>query len=141
MHLTFRPMEVQDIPAVLKLRLSTKENAITLQELEEDYGITPKALAEAMHAGTRGWLCETQDRVVGYAMGSRINGEVKVVAVHPAYEGRGIGKLLLSCVRDWLFAEGMAEIWLLANPDPAIRAYGFYRKLGRQALRQGRSFS
>ena len=42
----------------------------------------------------------------------------------------GIGKALLLEVQRWLFAKGHEEIWLLANPDPGVRASGFYRRLG-----------
>ncbi len=31
-------------------------------------------------------------------------------------------------VKAWLFQQGHGEIWLLAGPDPARRAHGFYRK-------------
>lgn len=130
---TYREMRIGDLPAAFELRLSTVENAITLEELEIDYGITPQSLAEAMQSDVKGWLCEVSGEAVGFAMGDRANGEVQVVAVRPGYEGRGIGKALLARVRDWLFAEGHDEIWLLANPDPTIRAYGFYRKLGWRA--------
>ena len=80
-----------------------------------------------------GWLCEDSGVVVGFSMGDRLNGEVQVVAVLPEYEGNGIGKSLLTKVQNWLFSEGHEEIWLGANPDPTIRAFGFYRKLGWQA--------
>ena len=134
MSLTFREMTVDDLPAAFAVRLSTVENAMTLEELEEDYGITPKSLAEAMSGQVRGWLCEDRGedggRAVGFAMGDRANGEVQVVALRPGYEGRGIGKRLLSLVCDWLFAGGHEEIWLGSNPDPGVRAHGFYRHLG-----------
>lgn len=133
MKLTYREMRPDDLPAVLAVRLSTVENAITLEELESDYGITPKSLAAAMASHVKGWLCEDAGRAVGFAMGDRANGEVQVVAVLPEYEGRGVGKRLLLYVQDWLFSAGYAEIWLLANPDPTIRAHGFYRKLGWRA--------
>lgn len=128
--LTYRAMTVDDIPAVLAVRFATVENAITLEELEQDYGITPATIAASMESDSRGWLCEEGDRVVGFAMGDRSNGEVQVVAVLPSHEGRGIGRTLLSQVTDWLCAKGHAEIWLGASPDPAVRATGFYRKLG-----------
>lgn len=128
--LTYRAMTVDDIPAVLELRFATVENAITLEELEQDYGITPATIAASMASDSRGWLCEDGSDVVGFAMGDRSNGEVQVVAVRPSHEGRGIGKTLLARVTDWLFAEGHPEIWLGANPDPGVRATGFYRKLG-----------
>ena len=128
--LTYRAMTVDDIPAVLEVRFSTIENAITLEALEADYGITPETMAASMAGDCRGWLCEDDSNVVGFAMGDRSNGEVQVVAVRPGYEGHSIGKTLLDKVCDWLFAEGHAEIWLGANPDPGIRATGFYRRLG-----------
>ena len=139
MTLSFREMRPNDLPAVFELRVSTRENAVTMEELEEDYGITPASLAEAMASHVKGWLCEEQGQVVGFAMGDRANGEVQVVAVRPDSEGRGIGKRLLGLVQGWLFEEGHEEIWLLSNPDSGVRAHGFYRKLGWQPTgeRQG----
>ena len=128
--LTLRPMTIDDIPAVFALRLSTVENAVTLEELELDYGVTPESVAAAMASHVKGWLCEEGGRVVGFAMGDRSNGEVAVVAVLPGCEGRGVGKTMLLAVQQWLFAAGHEEIWLLANPDPGVRASGFYRRLG-----------
>jgi len=46
----------------------------------------------------------------------------------------------MELVQSWLFSLGHRELWLLENPDPAIRAYGFYRSLGWSAtgeLRDG----
>lgn len=135
--LNYRPMTEADLPAVFSVRLSTVENAITMEELRDDYGVTPESLARAMQSHVRGWLCEDGDVVVGFSMGNRSNGEVQVVAVRPDYEGRGVGQSVLQRVADWLFSQGHEQIWLGANPDPDIRAYGFYRKLGWQAA--GRS--
>lgn len=123
-------MTAADVGAVLEVRLSTRENAITLQELEEEYGVTPESMARAMSANVRGWLCEAGGRVAGFSMGDASNGEVKVVAVHPDFERRGIGKQVLEAVCDWLYAQGHRRIWLRANPDPDIRATGFYHRLG-----------
>ncbi len=133
MTLRYREMTVEDLPAAFEVRFSTIENAITMEELEEDYGITPESLAESLKTHVRGWLCEESGKVVGFAMGDRANGEVQVVAVRPGHEGKGIGRTLLDLVRDWLFAEGYDEIWLYANPDPNTRAHGFYRGLGWRA--------
>ncbi len=133
MNLSCRQMQISDLPAASAVRLSTVENAITMEELESQYGITPQSVAEAMTSHVKGWLCENSGKVVGFAMGDRSNGEVQVVAVLPEYEGRGIGKSLLARVQTWLFSEGHEEIWLLANPDTNTRAYGFYRKLGWRA--------
>ena len=91
---------------------------MTLEELEQDYGITPQSMAEAMETHVRGWFCEAEGRAVGFAMGDRSNGEVQVVAVRPGYEGLGIGKTLLVMARDWLFAQGNDEIWAGLQPRP-----------------------
>ncbi|MEO3428116.1 GNAT family N-acetyltransferase [Pelagibius sp. CAU 1746] len=130
MTLTFRQMIPGDIPAALDVRFSTVENAITLEELDRGYGITPASLAASLEADVRGWLCEDGGRAVGFAMADRSNGEIQVVAVRPSHEGRGIGKALLERVTEWLFDNGYSEIWLGANPDPAVRASGFYKKYG-----------
>ena len=128
--LTYRNMETADLPEVFELRTSTLENVITHEELERDYGLTPLTLAQAMEASVRGWVCCDDDRIVGFAMGDSATGEMNVVAVLPGYEGRGIGKKVLGLVQDWLFGSGHTEVWLMATPDPGIRAYGFYRRLG-----------
>lgn len=130
MSLVFRTLTPADIPAVLEVRFSTRENAVTLEILRDHYGITPESLADALSGRVKGWLCEEHGKAVGFAMGDGATGEVQVVAVRPDHEGRGIGKRLLTMVQDWLFSEGHKEIWLLANPDPGIRASGFYRNLG-----------
>ena len=140
MSLVYHEMAAEDLPAVFNLRIATRENAVTMEELEDDYGITPQLLAEAMATHVRGWLCEDAGLVVGFAMGDRANGEVQVVALRPSHERRGIGKRLLDQVTSWLFSEGHEEVWLLSNPDPTTRAYGFYRKLGWHATGERRGY-
>jgi len=126
-------MQIDDLPAVFAVRLSTIENAVTMEEMEDRYGVTPQSLSEAMKSHVKGWLCEDSGSVVGFSMGDGSKGEVQVVAVLPEYEGRGIGKILLARVQTWLFSMGHEEIWLLANPDPSTRAHGFYRRQGWHA--------
>src|SRR5687768_794264 len=94
-------------------------------------GITAASVAEGLAAGTlQGWVCSDDSRIVGFCMGDSERGEVGVLAVLPDYEGRGIGKALLSRVVDWLRMFDPPRIWLGAPRDPAARAYGFYRSLG-----------
>ena len=38
--------------------------------------------------------------------------------------------VVVELIQDWLFSYGHDEIWLLATPDPKLRASGFYKKLG-----------
>lgn len=132
MPLTYRQMRAEDVSAALAVRLSTRENAVTLDELKEDYGITPQSIADELRSDASGWVCEDGGKLVGFSMGNGLNGEIAVVAVAPEYEGRCIGKTVLAYTQNWLFSLGYEEIWLFANPDPDIRATGFYEKLGWQ---------
>ncbi len=126
-------MTVADIPATIAVRLSTRENAITLEEMRDHYGVTPDSIAAALGQDAAGWVAEVAGRVVGFAMGDGATGEVTVVAVHPDHEGQGLGGALLARVEGWLFAQGHARLWLLANPDPGVRATGFYGRRGWRA--------
>ncbi|MGB5870039.1 MAG: GNAT family N-acetyltransferase [Albidovulum sp.] len=125
-----RPMVPEDVEATLAMRARTRENAMTLAELEAEYGITPQSAAEALRTTQKGWLCEHDGKVAGFAIGDCATGEVVVLAVLPDYEGQGFGKSLLEHVHAALRAAGHDTIWLWANPDPAMRAAGFYARMG-----------
>jgi ribosomal protein S18 acetylase RimI-like enzyme len=124
----FRQIESKDISELLKVRVSTRENTMTMEALA-DVGITPESTIEALSVNVAGWLCEVSGNIVGFSMGDKNTGELLIVAVLPEYENRGIGRRLMELVQDWLFSHRHEEIWLLENPDPNVRAYGFYRKL------------
>ncbi len=125
-----REMTVADLPEVFAVRISTEQNAVTMQELEDEYDLTPQTLAAAMNSSAKGWVCEVGGRIVGFAMGDRDEGEMTVIAVVSDCEQRGIGKQLIRKVQDWLFESGHEEIWLVTTPNPSFRAYGFYLSLG-----------
>lgn len=67
MMLKIREMEIDDIPATFGVRLSTIENAVTMSELERDYGVIPHSLSEAMKSHVKGWVCEDAANIVGFA--------------------------------------------------------------------------
>lgn len=128
--LTYREMTVADIPAALKMRFTTNENAITPEQLEQQYGVTVRSLTPRLSAELKGWLCAADGQVVGFAMADRSDGEVEVLAVRPGYEGFGIGRRLLELAVDWLREQGCSPIWLCATPNPDLRASAVYRHLG-----------
>lgn len=126
----FRPIEERDIPAIFKVRIATWHNEMGKEQMTQ-LGITHDSVKEMLLCGShRGWLCEIDEAVVGFAMGNQSNGEMWVVAVLKECEGRGIGKTLISYVETWLWSEGWSEIWLTTDPDESVRAVGFYRHLG-----------
>lgn len=127
--LRFREIVRGDVPALFAVRVATRENAYTREELR-GLGITEGSVTAMIGSSHRGWLCEDEGRAVGFAMGNRGTGEMWVIAVLPGYEGLGIGRRLLGLVEDWFWSEGWTEIWLTTDLDPKFRAYGFYRKMG-----------
>ncbi|MAX23709.1 MAG: GNAT family N-acetyltransferase [Phycisphaeraceae bacterium] len=128
---TLRRIEKTDIPALFIVRVATRENALSMETLNQ-LGITLDSVATMMDTTHQGWLCEMDNKVVGFAMGNRKTGEMWVLAVLPEYENRGMGKALILAVENWLFSEGLEELWLTTDIDTTLRAYGFYRHLGWQ---------
>ena len=126
-----RELEKSDIDDILDIRVSTIENHFSMEDLAE-VGVTPKAIAEWLDGTVKGWVCEVSGRPVGFAMADSETAEVLVAACYPEYEKKGIGKKLMHKVHDWLWSFNHEQIWLWSDPDPGIRAYGFYRRLGYQ---------
>jgi len=125
---SFRQIEARDVKELLHLRTQMKENVLTAEDLVKR-GITESDVIRKLSGSYKGWLCECDGRIVGFAMGDRLTGEMWVIAVLPAYEGRGIGRRLLGLVEEWLFSFH-DELWLTTEDNPNNRAYGVYLKAG-----------
>jgi ribosomal protein S18 acetylase RimI-like enzyme len=132
MKLIFRKAQVGDVDRTFTVRGQTRQNPLSQDDLAR-YGITPESIAVGMASkAIEGWVCLDDAEIVGFCNGDTLTGEVLVLAVLPAYEGKGIGKRLLANVVLQLRAVGFKTPWLAASPDSGIRAYGFYRNLGWQ---------
>ena len=108
----------------------TRENAISTESLAS-LGITVESWGNAIADGSLpGYVCIDDGHIVGYCFGDKPTGEVVVVALLPAYEGRGIGKTLLLQVVHDLRSAGHTRLILGCSSDPSHRSYGFYRYLG-----------
>lgn len=128
--LTYRNAMSSDIAECLAVRGRTRENALSVSDLVK-YGVTPESISQNLESGrSAGHLCTDGGRIVGFAIGDRQTGEIGVVALLPEYEGRGIGKQLLSLVVKDLQSAGHRRLWLYCNANPAGRSHGFYRHLG-----------
>ena len=124
-----REITAEDIEYLFDLRSQTRENSMSRAELAA-IGITPASITAGLETSLKGWLCVVDDTVAGFTLGDSSTGEMMVIAVHPEYEGRGVGRELMARVQSWLFSCGHTELWLSEFPDPALRAYQFYRRLG-----------
>ncbi|MBI4625707.1 MAG: GNAT family N-acetyltransferase [Verrucomicrobia bacterium] len=126
---TTREIELRDITELFRVRSATDENRLTREELAA-LGITESSVKEKLLGTWKGWLCEENGTVVGFAIGDKSSGEMWVIAVLPSHIRQGIGGRLLTTVESWLFAAGCSEIWLTTDIDVQLRAYSFYRNRG-----------
>jgi ribosomal protein S18 acetylase RimI-like enzyme len=124
-----REIRPTDIPSLFEVRVQTHENRLTREELNA-MGITPDSVREKLRGSFKGWLCESDGRTTGFAIGDRSNGELWVIAVLPDYLGQGIGSALLGQVERWLEECGCRRLWLTTDVDESLAAYSFYRRHG-----------
>lgn len=132
----FRRAVAQDAAACVTLRGQTRENAVSPERLAS-YGITVDSWAADIDSGRLpGHVCVASGAMQGYAFGDRATGEVVVLALLPAVEGRGVGRELLARVVRDLADAGHRRLFLGCSADPAVRSHGFYRRLGWQPTGQ-----
>ncbi|MFC7367145.1 GNAT family N-acetyltransferase [Vreelandella zhaodongensis] len=130
MGLHYRKTQSDDVSALFEVRGKTRENPISIQQLAQ-MGITHAAIVAGFESGEWfGWVCVSQERVVGFCTADMATGEVLVLAVLADFEGKGVGKQLLGNVVDQLQRSGANPIWLAADSNAGVRAHGFYRQLG-----------
>lgn len=119
----FRQAFVSDIPQMQVIRNSVKENVLSNPALvtTEDYKvyITKRG---------KGWVCEINEVIVGFAIADLDEDNIWALFVHPDYEMKGIGKQLHQLMMNWYFDSGKGSVWLSTAPDS--RADKFYRKAG-----------
>lgn len=128
--LKYRHTQTHHVDALFEVRSNTRDNPISKVRLAE-MGVTPASMREGLESGALcSWVCTTNAQVVGFCTGHIATGEVLVLAVLPAFEGQGVGKQLLGRVVAELQQLGARLIWLSADSNSAVRAHGFYRKLG-----------
>lgn len=121
--MTFREAEIRDIPEIQFVRNAVKENRLS------DPALVPDEDVEAcITKRGRGWVCEADDKVVGFSIVDLVDHNVWALFVHPDFEARGIGKKLHDLMMNWYFLQMRETIWL--GTDPHSRAYKFYQLQG-----------
>lgn len=119
----YREATVVDIPVMAAIRLEVVENALT-----DPTRVTRGMYHDYLTTGGKGWICEVNRTAVGFSIASLADHTIWALFVHPDYEGRGIGKELLSLAVDWLFEQGADVISLTS--DPNTRADRLYQAAG-----------
>lgn len=119
----FREALITDIPEIQIVRNSVKENTLSDPALVTDNDVEDYIT----HRG-KGWVCEINNRIVGFAIADLQDDNIWALFLHPDHEGKGIGKSLHDTMLNWYFDQSKESVWL--GTSPGTRAETFYRKAG-----------
>jgi len=119
----FREAITADIPQIQIVRNAVKENPLSNPALVPDSDVEDYILNRG-----KGWICEIDNKIVGFSIVSVTDKNVWALFIQPGYEKMGIGRRLHDEMINWYFDQTDATIWL--GTAPGTRAEGFYRKAG-----------
>jgi GNAT superfamily N-acetyltransferase len=125
---TLRTAGPADIPVMHRIRLAVRENA-----LRDPTRVTPADYVRYVGDPGASWVAEVDGVVVGFAMADRASRSLWALFVDPAFEGRGLGRALLSRLTRFLFEVSREPINLSTAPGTrAERVYcaAGWRKVG-----------
>ncbi|ANE50516.1 GNAT family N-acetyltransferase [Flavisolibacter tropicus] len=121
--MTYREAHLEDIEQLSVIRLAVKENRLSNPAL-----ITYHDYETFLTIRGKGWVCEINGQLVGFAIVDLNDHNVWALFMDPAFEGQGIGRRLHQLMLDWYFKQTEHTLWL--STDPQSRAAAFYRKAG-----------
>jgi GNAT superfamily N-acetyltransferase len=119
----YREAKVQDIQQIQIVRNSVKENTLSNPGL-----VTDKDCEEFLTVRGKGWVCEIDNQIVGFAIADLKDNNVWALFLQPEFEKKGIGRQLHTIMLDWYFTQTKNKIWLGTAFN--TRAEQFYRKAG-----------
>jgi GNAT superfamily N-acetyltransferase len=119
----FREALSSDISKMHVVRTSVKENV-----LSDPDRIRPEEYLQFITLPNKGWICETGEQLLGFAIMDMTGHNVWALFVHPDHEGKGIGKRLQELMLEWYFSVAGEPVWL--STSPGTRAESFYERTG-----------
>ena len=119
----FREAQSADIPAMQRVRHLVQENRLSDPSL-----VTDRDCEEYIHRRGKGWVCESEGSIVGFAIVDLREKNIWALFVEPGFDKQGIGRQLHQLMLDWYFALTDEPVWL--GTEPGTRAERFYRKAG-----------
>ena len=121
--MNFRQAIPEDIPQIQIVRNSVKENQLSNPNLIPD-----DLVEEFITKRGKGFVCEIDDKIVGFSIVDFVENNVWALFLLPEFEGKGIGKKLLQLMLDEYFSKTKETIWL--STEANSRAEIFYKKQG-----------
>jgi GNAT superfamily N-acetyltransferase len=119
----FRTAQIHDIPQIQSVRHAVKENVLSDPAL-----VTDADCADYLTRRGKGWVCETNGQIVGFAIADLQEHNIWALFVLPEYESQGVGRRLHDLMLDWYFQQTRQTVWL--GTAPGTRAEGFYTRAG-----------
>ena len=119
----FREANSKDIPQIQLVRNAVTENTLSNPNL-----VTDADCREFLLERGKGWVCEIDNQIVGFAIADLKENNIWALFVHPNHDKKGIGKELHKQMLDWYFSQTKKTIWL--GTSPGTRAEVFYKKQG-----------
>ena len=121
--MTFREAYITDIPEIQVVRNAVKENTLSDPALVPDKDVEDYIIRRG-----KGWVCEMDNRIVGFSIVSVSDKNVWALFIQDGYDKKGVGRKLHEMMMDWYFDQTKETIWL--GTAPGTRAEQFYRKAG-----------
>ncbi|MCT4122291.1 GNAT family N-acetyltransferase [Elizabethkingia anophelis] len=118
-----REAKIEDIKQIQIVRNSVKENALSNPNL-----VTDADCEEFMTERGKGWVCEIESQIVGFAIADLKENNIWALFLDPRFEKKGIGRQLHKIMLDWYFAQTKDTVWLGTAFN--TRAEQFYRNAG-----------
>lgn len=121
MHI--REAKLGDIQQIQIVRNAVRENTLSNPNL-----VTDKDCAEYMFERGKGWVCEMNNKIIGFAIVDLQDNNIWALFLLPEFEKQGIGRQLHDNMLDWYFTQTKEKVWL--GTAPKTRAEMFYKKTG-----------
>ena len=121
--MNFRQAIPEDIPQIQIVRNSVKENQLSKPNLIPD-----ELVEEFITKRGKGFVCEIDDKIVGFSIVNFVENNVWALFLLPDFEGKRIGKKLHQLMLDEYFSKTKETIWL--STEVNSRAEIFYKKQG-----------
>ena len=107
---------------IQRVRHSVRENRLISRVISDE------EVVAAIERTGRGWVVELDGRIVGFAVGNAVTGNVWALFMEPECERLGYGRRLHDEMVTWLFSQGLTRLWLTTGQH--TRAQRFYEAAG-----------
>ncbi|MEJ1964346.1 MAG: GNAT family N-acetyltransferase [Gammaproteobacteria bacterium] len=121
--MVIRVATFDDIETMRVIRASVAEN-----RLIDPRRATPEKYREMLGIRGKGWVCESEGRIVAFGIADAASRSLWALFVKPGFERLGFGRALHNAMVAWLFEVAATPIWLSTGPD--TRAARFYAAAG-----------